>query len=75
MISDIVSRYRSRGLRGRELRRALKRHAAILSGCDPDDADALMARASRIHVATPELEAPREEWASYDRLLGIGDEP
>jgi hypothetical protein len=74
MIGDIVHRYRARGLHGRELRAALQRHARILAGADHADSVALMARAGGIPVPPPKPGAPREEWAAYDRLLGIGDQ-
>lgn len=39
---DIVSRYRSRGLSGAELRAAVERHARLLTPLDGEDALALL---------------------------------
>lgn len=39
--SELITHYRSKGLRGVPLREAIERHAAILWGCDPDVAEAL----------------------------------
>ena len=47
MISDIVSLYRGRGLRGAELRAALRRHARILAPLDFSDAFELRERAAK----------------------------
>ncbi len=55
MISDIVSRYRSRGLYGPALKAALVRHAKVLAACDPGDAAELLMRAR----AMPRTKAQR----------------
>ncbi len=55
MISDIVSRYRSRGLYGPVLKAALVRHAKVLVACDPGDAAELLIRAR----AMPKTKAQR----------------
>lgn len=80
MISDIVSMYRGRGLRGSALRDALARHARILDGQDAGDAAALRARANQAvgknrpkrkspkrHEADPE----RAAWLAHDRAHGL----
>lgn len=81
MIGDIVTRYRSRGLRGAKLREALRRHAAILQGCDPGESAELYDRAGKRPVRKPMrrakpatrevLDPERAVWLEHDRRMGL----
>jgi hypothetical protein len=61
VISDIVSLYKSRGLRGPSLRAALERHAKILAGLDAGCAQELRVRAGILHKTTNRKPRPKRK--------------
>jgi hypothetical protein len=59
VIADIITLYRSRGLRRLELSAALLRHSRIIAGCDQRDAAELVERAEAMPHSNPKRGSKR----------------
>lgn len=83
--ADIFTRYRDRGLGGVALRRAVRRHAAVIVANEPKLAAELLARVgtrpnTRPHpepkrplrrLTTEPMDPEREAWLKHDREEGL----